>query len=450
MRLRLLIFVAALAWALFPAEVSAAVRARTTPSKTKASSRTKSASRASAKTSSSQKKPAAKKSAASKSARSRSTKKTAARKTASRKPSVASRRKAVATKRTRTSSRSRSAALRRRKSRRVVDPWKEPTYADSTRGDHIDGEDLDVRRAAVDALGPLNGSVVVVNAKTGRVLSIVNQKVAFENGYTPCSTVKIFVGAAGLNEGLIDRETPVQISSSLKRNLTEALARSDNPYFARLGEKLGFEKVVYYARMLGLGEAALLDDSAEKRGTLPKRPPSDGVGMMSSFGHGISLTPLQLAAALSALANGGTLYHLQYPRSRDQLEQFVPRAKRHLDIGSWLEDLKPGMMAAVEEGTARRAGYNQEATIYGKTGTCTDTSSPTHLGWFGSFNEAEHNPLAVVVLLTGGRPINGPVASGVAGHIYRTLYDKGYFAAPKQYAPPVLPPVSLVVPRLIP
>jgi hypothetical protein len=56
-------------------------------------------------------------------------------------------------------------------------PWTEPTFADSTEGDNVDGEDLDVRRAAVAALGPYNGSVVVVDSANGRVLSMVNQRV---------------------------------------------------------------------------------------------------------------------------------------------------------------------------------------------------------------------------------------------------------------------------------
>src|SRR5215472_11583849 len=55
-------------------------------------------------------------------------------------------------------------------------PWLEPTYADSTQGDRIDGEDLNVRPAAVEALGEYNGSVVVVDPSNGRVLTMVNQK----------------------------------------------------------------------------------------------------------------------------------------------------------------------------------------------------------------------------------------------------------------------------------
>lgn len=86
--------------------------------------------------------------------------------------------------------------------------WRVPNYADSLEGDNVDGEDLLVRRAAVDALGPLNGSIVVTDANTGRVLTIVNQKLAFKSGYQPCSTVKVPVALAALSENVVDRETP--------------------------------------------------------------------------------------------------------------------------------------------------------------------------------------------------------------------------------------------------
>src|SRR2546422_873806 len=65
-----------------------------------------------------------------------------------------------------------ASARTRRRSRRVVgQTWTESSIADSTAGDLVDGEDLDVRQAAVQALGPLNGSVVVVDPNTGRVIS---------------------------------------------------------------------------------------------------------------------------------------------------------------------------------------------------------------------------------------------------------------------------------------
>ena len=110
--------------------------------------------------------------------------------------------------------------------------------------------------------------------------------------------------------------------------------------------------------------------------------------MMTSFGEGFYMTPLELTAIVSAVANGGTLYYLQHPRSQPRIDQFVPQVKRQLDIAQWLPDIKPGMMGAVEYGTARRAGFSATEPIFGKTGTCTDNRSPTHLGWFGSYNES--------------------------------------------------------------
>ncbi len=78
------------------------------------------------------------------------------------------------------------------KKRRVwVQTWDEPTYKDSTVGDVFEGEDPIVRRAAVEALGPLNGAVVVVDPESGRVLSMVNQHLALGGGFQPCSTIKI-------------------------------------------------------------------------------------------------------------------------------------------------------------------------------------------------------------------------------------------------------------------
>jgi penicillin-binding protein 2 len=74
-----------------------------------------------------------------------------------------------------------------------VQTWDEPTYKDSTASDKIDGEDLNVRKAAVDALGPLNGAVVVADPTSGRVLTIVNQPLALGGGFQPCSTVKVSV-----------------------------------------------------------------------------------------------------------------------------------------------------------------------------------------------------------------------------------------------------------------
>jgi len=335
-------------------------------------------------------------------------------------------------KKKRTKTRSQAATVtrvsttRRAHHRRVYrSPWTEPTYADSTAGDNVDGEDLAVRRAAVEALGPFNGSVVVVDPSSGRILTMVNQKLALGTGFQPCSTIKVAVALAALQEKLVDRSTKIRLYGRAKMAMTEALAHSNNYYFANLGTQLGYDRVNYYARLFGYGETAGLDIAGEKPGYFPPGPPKNGgVGMLTSFGEEISQTPLQLAALMSAIANGGTLYYLQYPRTPDDVEHFVPRIKRELDIKDLITEVKPGMQGAVEYGTARRA--RQDETIMGKTGTCSE--GRTHLGWFGSFNEVGERKLAVVVLLTGGRPSIGPMAASVAGDVYRKLTEVNYFA----------------------
>jgi len=298
----------------------------------------------------------------------------------------------------------------------------------------IDGEDLVVRRAAVQALGPFNGTVVVADPQTGRLLTIVNQKLAYKSGFQPCSTIKVVAALAGLNEGVITDNTLLRVGRRRGMDLTQALAHSNNLFFANVGVKLGFEKVTHYAKLFGLGEKASLIPE-EQPGTLPDAPPADGMGMMTSFGEGIYLTPLQLASLMVGVADGGTLYYLQHPRSQEEVAQFVPRVKRQLEIERWIPEIKPGMMGAVEYGTARRANFSADDPILGKTGTCTDLRSPTHLGWFGSFNDIGQNKLVVVVLLTGGKPVNGPVAAGVAGAVYKNLAEVNYFANARPVSP---------------
>ena len=338
------------------------------------------------------------------------------------------------------SAKKKSAASKRRTRRPSNGPWSEPSFADSTRGDVIEGEDQVVRRAAVEALGAMNGTVVVVDPHTGRVLSMVNQKLALKSGFQPCSTIKIVAALASLSEGIIERTMLMRVYGRTTMNLTEALAKSNNPYFAHLGVKLGFERVNYYARLFGLGELAGLNIQGEQPGKLPETPPANGgVGMMTSFGEGILLTPLEFAGLMSAVANGGTLYYLQYPRTQDEVSRYVPRVKRRLDLEQWVPEVKPGLMGAVEFGTARRAAYDPNEPIYGKTGTCTDREQPgVHLGWFGSFNDVGGRRLVVVVLLTGGRPVSGPTASSVGGAVYRNLSQQRFFLAHRGISPSAL------------
>src|ERR1700758_3347590 len=298
-------------------------------------------------------------------------------------------------------------------------------------GDITGGEDPVVRQAAIDALGNMNGTVVAIEPTSGRVLAMVNQKLALSSGAQPCSTIKLSVALAALSEGLVSKETPVSLGGNYRMNLTTALAHSNNAYFEALGRKLGFEKVAYYAHEYGLGELAGYNIPGEELGSYPEEVIPEklgGVGKMCSFGEGVSMTPLQLGAMVSAIANGGTLYYLQHPTTPEEVASFQPRIKRQLDIAPLIPELSDGMAAAVQYGTARslRLNFNEEE-ILGKTGTCSHDG--TRFGWFASYANTSVGRVVVVVFLQGGRPTFGPKAAEISGRMYRNMYDHNFFVA---------------------
>ena len=141
---------------------------------------------------------------------------------------------------------------------------------DTTFGDVSEGEDPVVRQAALDALGNMNGTVVAIEPTSGRILAMVNQKLALSSGAQPCSTIKLSVALAALNEGLITKDTEITLGRRSHMNLTTALAHPNNAYFEAVGRKLGFEKVSYYAHQYGLGELAGYNIPGEQLGTYPE------------------------------------------------------------------------------------------------------------------------------------------------------------------------------------
>ncbi len=324
--------------------------------------------------------------------------------------------------------RTRNASLRRR--HRYYERFYTSSFADEIADRDITaGEDPVVRQAAMEALGNMNGTVVAIEPTSGRILAMVNQPLALSSGAQPCSTIKLSVALAALSEGLIDKTTEVSLGGRYRMNLTDALAHSNNAYFEALGRKLGFEKVSYYAHQYGLGELAGYNIEGEHLGTYPDEEIPEklgGVGKMCSFGEGVSMTPLQLGALVAAIANGGTLYYLQHPTTPEEVANFQPRVKRHLDIAPIIPEISDGMSGAVRYGTARtvRLNFNEES-ILGKTGTC--SRAGTRFGWFASYANTDVGRIVTVVFLQGGRPTYGPKAAEIAGRLYRTLYDHNFF-----------------------
>jgi penicillin-binding protein 2 len=285
--------------------------------------------------------------------------------------------------------------------------------------DDTTGEDMEVRRAAVAALGNHAGTVVVMDPKTGRVYSIVNQEWAVRRGFKPCSTIKLMTGMAGLTEKVID---PVETASVSDRrysiDLTDALAYSNNGYFQNVGGRVGFDRLMTYARELGLGERTGINHANESPGRVPLFKTGFAVNHMCSHGDDFEVTPIQLANLVSAIGNGGNLLVPHLPRTPQEEAKFKTIVRRKINIPQEsMQKLIPGMIGSVNYGSGKRA-YDAGQTIAGKTGTCIGQGS--WLGLFTSYAPV-HNPRLAVVVVTRGSDARQHFPAYVAGQIYRSL-----------------------------
>jgi len=284
--------------------------------------------------------------------------------------------------------------------------------------DNTDGEDLEVRRAAVNALAGHAGTVVVLEPQTGKVLSIVNQDWAIRKGFKPCSTIKLVTGVAGLNEHVIDANGNIS-TRRFPMGLDDALAHSNNSYFQTVGVTgVGNQKMISYAKALGLGEPTGINAENESAGRLPY---GNNGAKVYSHGEDFEVTPLQLAVLVSTISNGGKKIVPQVPRTSVEKTNFHGTMRGEINVPqSTLQGVLPGMIGAVNYGTARRSN-SAEFGAAGKTGSCIGQGS-----WLGLFASVAPvvNPQLAVVVITRGSSERGKYASAIAGKVYQALSSR--------------------------
>jgi len=291
--------------------------------------------------------------------------------------------------------------------------------------------DLDVQKAAEEALGIRAGAVVAMDPNSGEVLALVSHpnydpnlfprgiapkdwvrlmndpshplyNRATQSVYPPGSTFKIIVALAGLESGIIKLDDKVNCRGSIKSgkhsfrcwkreghgpvSFHQALVESCDVYFYTMGERIGWDRIARYANELGYGSLTgiLLPD--EKPGLIPtmewkrkrtKEPWYAGDTYINSIGQGFVLvSPIQACQMISAVANGGIFYRpnlLRQTRNREtgEIKMIAPERKNRIALDpAALEEVRKGLAGVVNEpGGTAHAAQNLFAIVAGKTGT---------------------------------------------------------------------------------
>ena len=343
--------------------------------------------------------------------------------------------------------------------------------------------DLDLQQQAARYFDDRVGAAVAIDPRNGEILAMISapsfepnrfarrlrgsewaqileaphhplQNRALSSQYSPGSIFKIVIAVAGLNDGLVTTGERVYCPGSTKIynrrfrcwkraghgwvDLRDAIRESCDVYFYHLGQKLGISRIAYYARLFGLGERTGVDIAGEGGGLVPDlewsqrrrgTPWYPGETISVAIGQGPLLaTPLQVAAMMAIVANGGS--------------PVTP----HLELGRELParpaiDVEPKVLATVRE--ALWAVVNERGTgassrvagleIAGKTATVQVIEQKTWIdsddlpfekrdhAWFASFGSFEEPELAVVVFVE-----HGGAGSAQAAPLARLLYEKYY------------------------
>ncbi len=259
-------------------------------------------------------------------------------------------------------------------------------------------------RAGIDAHRGAAGTAIIMEPHTGEILALANwptfnpntfrradeiarRNRAVQDQYEPGSTFKVVTASAALEEHVIVPEDPVDCSPGFITfgsrvipdvhrygvlSFTDVIVKSSNVGAIKVGLKLGPERLVRYANRFGFGQMIGPDFRGENPGVVWNPTELDASALASvSMGYQVAVTPLQMAAAVSSVANGGRLMQPRVVRafiSGNRRLEVPEKMLRRTITEETAAVLTTIMEDVVERGTAKAAkipGY----TIAGKTGT---------------------------------------------------------------------------------
>lgn len=341
-------------------------------------------------------------------------------------------------------------------------------------------------KAGVEWSGARGGSVVVMEPATGEILAMANYPTfnpnAFERStrdarrnraiqdvYEPGSTFKIITASAALEERVVDADDPIDVTGGQIRfgrrvirddhrygvlSFRDVIAKSSNVGSIKVGLKVGRERFHGYMKRFGFGRRLSPDFSGENAGLL-RTPTGDSSLASMLMGYEVAVTPLQMAAALNAVANGGELIEPRIVRAVVRGGERLPVPRKV--IGRTISERTAAELRVILEGVVEPGGTATSAqiagyTVAGKTGTTKKNvngsyrnNSDYHVS-FAGFLPSRDPAFTIVVM------IDSPRARGVSrygGVVAAPVFQKIAAAALRHRGvpPSVNPPVPVLVAR---
>ncbi|WP_066318169.1 stage V sporulation protein D [Bacillus sp. FJAT-29814] len=308
------------------------------------------------------------------------------------------------------------------------------------------------------AMNPNNGEILAMSSRPtfdpanfrNVPQEVYNRNLPVWMTYEPGSTFKIITLAAALNEGKVDLEKEhfhdsgsVQVAGArLKcwkrgghgsQSFLEVVQNSCNPGFVELGERLGKEKLFKYIKDFGFGQKTGIDLQGEGTGILFNMNRVGPVEQATTaFGQGVSVTPIQQVAAVSAAVNGGILYkpyiakELIDPITKEVVMRNTPEEKRRVVSEETSEEIRHALESVVAQGTGGRA-FVEGFRVGGKTGTAQKAEGGRYLEnnfivSFIGFAPADDPQIVVYVAVDNPKGVTafgGTVSAPIVGNIMK-------------------------------
>ena len=317
-------------------------------------------------------------------------------------------------------------------------------------------------RAGVEAARADGGTAVIMDPHSGEILAMASwptfnpndyaaapeaarRNRAVQDLYEPGSTFKLVTASAAIEEQVVRPDDIIDVSAGMikfgnrviddmHRNdpltFTQVIVKSSNVGAIKVGLKLGAERMGLYVRRFGFGRPTSPDFPGESPGIVWESSKLNDSALASvSMGYQIGVTPLQMAAAASVIANGGTLYEPHLVRAivkGDQRTPVAPKVVRRAILPETAATLTGMMEQVVTDGTAKNARL-VSYTVAGKTGTADKlvngrySASQQNVSFVGFV--PSRDPVLTVIVMVDSPRLGGDTGGAIAAPIFKRIAD---------------------------